>query len=42
MFACGIQAFWASESVIQLKVSGCPLKIGIQNLSSIDMESVIQ
>ena len=33
---------WALESEIQLKESGIPLTIGIQNLSSTDRESGIQ
>ena len=33
---------WALESGIQLKESGIPLTLGIQNPSSTDKESVIQ
>jgi len=38
---CGILNPEALESVIQLKESGIPQKIGIRNSSSIDKESEI-
>ena len=40
-FACGIRDPGDLESVIQVKESGIPLTIGIQNLSFISKESEI-
>lgn len=41
VFACGIRDPGDLESVIQVKESGIPLTIGIQNLSFISKESEI-